>query len=87
VSYGPEALESYDSAAFLLIGRPNWTCLMQRTTRRAERQDRIPMYTRVGDVLILLTAKSYTVFAVGSVLKDGQCGFEGQPNVQYMMRP
>jgi hypothetical protein len=44
------------------------------------------MYTHVGDVLILLTAKSYTVFAVGRVLKDGQCGFEGQPNVQYLRR-
>jgi hypothetical protein len=44
------------------------------------------MSTRAGDVLILLTAKSYTVFAVGRVSKDGQCDFDGEPNVQYTRR-
>jgi hypothetical protein len=31
-------------------------------------------------------AKSYTVFAVGRVSKDGQCDFDGEPNVQYTRR-
>jgi len=30
-----------------------------------------PIATRVGDVLILLTEKSFTVYAVGPVSKDG----------------
>jgi hypothetical protein len=40
--------------------------------------------TRVGDVLILQTAKSYTVFAVGRVSKDGQRDFDSEPNVQHV---
>jgi hypothetical protein len=40
----------------------------------------------VGDVLILRTAKSYTVFAVGRVSKDGQRDFAGAPNVQHASR-
>jgi hypothetical protein len=40
--------------------------------------------TRVGDVLVLLTAKSYTVLAVGQVLKDGQRDFDGIPNIQHV---
>jgi hypothetical protein len=39
--------------------------------------------TRVGDVLILQTAKSYT-FALGRVSKDGQRDFDGDPNVQHV---
>jgi hypothetical protein len=34
-----------------------------------------PIATRVGDVLILLTEKSFTVYAVGQVSKDGQQDF------------
>jgi hypothetical protein len=44
------------------------------------------MSTREGDVLILLTAKNYTVFAVGRVSKDGQCDFDWEPNVQHTRR-
>ena len=40
--------------------------------------------TRVGDVLILQTAKSYTIFALGRVSKDGQRDFDGDPNVQHV---
>ena len=40
--------------------------------------------TRVGDVLILKTAKSYTIFALGRVSKDGQSDFDSDPNVQHV---
>jgi hypothetical protein len=39
--------------------------------------------THAGDVLILKTAKSYTVFALGRVSRDGQRDFDGDPNVQH----
>jgi hypothetical protein len=42
------------------------------------------MQTCIGDVLILKTAKSYTVFAVGRVSKDGQLDLEHEPNVQHV---
>jgi hypothetical protein len=40
--------------------------------------------TRLGDVLILRTEQSFSVYAVGPVIKDGQQDFHGQPNVKYM---
>jgi hypothetical protein len=40
--------------------------------------------TRVGDVLILQTARSYTIFALGRVSRDGQHDFSGDPNVQHV---
>jgi hypothetical protein len=43
--------------------------------------ERIP--TRLGDVLILRTTKSYTVHAVGRVSKDGQQDFGSEAHVQY----
>ena len=40
--------------------------------------------TRVGDVLILRTKKSFVVHAVRVVLKDRQRDFNGQSNVSVM---
>jgi hypothetical protein len=39
---------------------------------------------RVGDVLILKTAKSYTIFALGRVSTNGQRDFDRDPNVQHV---
>jgi hypothetical protein len=41
---------------------------------------RIP--TQIGDVLILWTAQSFTVYSVGHVFTDGQQDFAGQKNVR-----
>jgi hypothetical protein len=43
--------------------------------------ERIP--TQPGDVLILGTTQSYTVYAVGRVSKDGQQDFGSEQNVKY----
>jgi hypothetical protein len=43
-----------------------------------------PIPTQVGDVLILWTAKSFTIHAVGQVSRDGQQDFHAQMNVKYM---
>ena len=40
--------------------------------------------TQPGDVLILRTSKSYTIYAVGSVEKKGQRDFTGQEHVQAL---
>jgi hypothetical protein len=42
---------------------------------------RIP--TQVGDVLILQTTQSYTIYAVGRVSKDGQQDFGREQDVKY----
>jgi hypothetical protein len=39
--------------------------------------------TQVGDVLILQTNKSFTIYAVGLVTKEGQQDFCGQTNVTH----
>jgi hypothetical protein len=39
--------------------------------------------TQPGDVLILSTDQSFTVYAVGLVTKDGQQEFDTQMNVKY----
>ena len=39
--------------------------------------------TQVGDVLILQTTQSYTIYAVGRVSRDGQQGFGGGEDVKY----
>jgi hypothetical protein len=36
-----------------------------------------PMLTHVGDVLILQTKRSYTIYAVGLVTREGQQDFGG----------
>jgi hypothetical protein len=43
---------------------------------------RIP--TRIGDVLILATGKTFSTCAVGRISKDGQQDFRGQTNVKYV---
>lgn len=43
-----------------------------------------PMPTRVDDVLILSTAQSFTIYAVGQVSKDGQQGFDAAMSVKYV---
>jgi hypothetical protein len=43
--------------------------------------ERIP--TQPGDVLILSTDQSFTVYAVGLVTKDGQQEFDTHMNVKY----
>ena len=40
--------------------------------------------TRCGDVLILQTDKTFTVYAVGPVSKDGQQDFDGQTNLKHV---
>lgn len=40
--------------------------------------------TQVGDVLILQTNKSFTIYAVGLVTKEGQQDFCGQFNVTHV---
>ena len=40
--------------------------------------------TQVGDVLILQTNKSFTIYAVGLVTKEGQQDFCGQMNVTHV---
>ena len=42
---------------------------------------RIP--TQLGDVLILRTTKSYTVYVVGRVSKDGQQDFGSEKDVKH----
>jgi hypothetical protein len=42
---------------------------------------RIP--TKPGDILILQTTQSYTVYAIGRVSKDGQQDFQGATDVKY----
>jgi len=42
---------------------------------------RIP--TQLGDVLILQTTQSYTIYAVGRVSKDGQQDFSSEKDVKY----
>jgi len=43
-----------------------------------------PVPTHCGDVLILLTARSFTVYVVGRVSVDGQQDFHGEANVKYV---
>jgi hypothetical protein len=43
---------------------------------------RVP--TKVGDVLILRTERSFKVYAVGRVAKDDQQDLQGQENVDYV---
>jgi hypothetical protein len=38
----------------------------------------------VGDVLILWTSETYTIYAVGRVRRTGQCDFQGQDNVKHL---
>ena len=40
--------------------------------------------TKVGDVLMLWTDRSFAVHAVGPVSKDGQQDFRAQMNVRYV---
>ncbi len=40
--------------------------------------------TKVGDVLILRTSATFTMFAVGVVRVDGQQGIEGQLDVKHL---
>jgi hypothetical protein len=42
---------------------------------------RIP--TQAGDVLVLRTAKSYTIHVVGRISNDGQQGVEDQSDLKY----
>ncbi len=42
------------------------------------------MPTQVGDVLILSTARSFTVYAVGQVVEAGQQGFEARVQIEYV---
>ena len=39
--------------------------------------------THVGDVLILRTQKSFTIYAVGLILKDDQQDFDGHTDVNH----
>jgi len=41
------------------------------------------MPTHAGDVLILRTTQSYTIYAVGRVSKDGQQDFGSQTDITY----
>ena len=43
---------------------------------------RVP--TKVGDVLILRTERSFKVYAVGRVAKDDQQDLQGQEHVDYI---
>lgn len=43
---------------------------------------RVP--TQAGDVLILRTARTFSVYAVGLVSRDGQQDFQGQENVNHV---
>jgi hypothetical protein len=49
---------------------------------RAQMVTRIP--TRIGDVLILTTDKTFSTYAVGQISKDGQQDFRGQTNVKFV---
>jgi hypothetical protein len=40
--------------------------------------------TKIGDVLVLRTRQSYTVYAVGVVARSGQQDFRGQPAVTHV---
>jgi hypothetical protein len=42
------------------------------------------MPTRVGDVLILCTTRSFTVYTVGRVSKDHQQGFYSAMDVKFL---
>jgi hypothetical protein len=42
-----------------------------------------PVPTQLGDVLILSTDQSFTIYAVGLVTKDGQQEFGRQKEVKY----
>ena len=42
------------------------------------------MPTRLGDVLILLTAQTFTVYVVGPVSQDGQQDFQTSKNMTYV---
>ena len=42
-----------------------------------------PIPIHLGDVLILRTTQSYTIYAVGRVSKDGQQDFSNEANVKY----
>ena len=43
-----------------------------------------PIPTQLGDVLILHTAKAFTINVVGRVTVDGQQDFYGQTTAQYI---
>lgn len=38
----------------------------------------------VGDVLVLLTGQSFSIYAIRPVYRDGQQDFQGQTNVKYV---
>ena len=40
--------------------------------------------TQIGDVLILRTQQSFTIYAVGLVYEDGQQDFHHQTNVKHV---
>jgi hypothetical protein len=42
------------------------------------------MPTVIGDVLILETSQSYTIYGVGKVSKDGQQDFGRQTDIRYV---
>jgi hypothetical protein len=52
-------------------------------TVQAERAP-APIPTQRGDVLILHTAKAFTINAVGQVESDGQQDFHGQTKTKYI---
>ena len=45
---------------------------------------RVPQPQR-GDVLVLATTKSYSVYAIGRVARDGQRDFNGEADPKYVM--
>ena len=40
--------------------------------------------TRIGDVLILRTHRTFSIYAVGAVRKNGQQDFQNQTNVKHV---
>jgi hypothetical protein len=40
--------------------------------------------THIGDVLILLTTQSYTIYGVGRVSREGQQDFGNQTHIKYV---
>ena len=72
--------EDCDSGAQLLLRSEAIIIWAERVPRagmtRAARPQR-------GDVLILATARSFEVYAVGRVVRDGQQDFNGDAGVKY----
>ena len=44
----------------------------------------LPMPTHVGDISILSTARSFTIYVVGRVSQDGQQGFDTQAKTTHL---